>query len=102
MKVIVSAAICGLCLGFTASATQLIDNGGFESGDFTSWATASSVGSGGGWFVTTGGSSPLNGFPTVGPASGNDYAVTDGGGPGTNVLYQSFTDPLGTISAVLS
>ena len=102
MKVQVSAAICGLCLAFTASATQLIGNGGFESGDFTGWTTASSAGSGGGWFVSNAASSPSNGFPTAGPNSGNDYAVTDGEGPGTNVLYQSFIDPLGTTSAVLS
>src|SRR5450432_845946 len=59
----VSAAICSLCLAFTANAAQLISNGGFESGDFTGWTTASSVGSGGGWFVATGPLTPLNGFP---------------------------------------
>jgi hypothetical protein len=102
MKVKVSAAICGLCLAFTANATELIANGGFVSGDLTGWATASSAGSGGGWYVSDATVTPLNEFPTVGPNSGNDYAVTDGYGPGTNVLYQSFTDPLGTTSAVLS
>lgn len=102
MKAIIPAAICSLCFALTASATQLISNGGFESGDFTGWTTAMSAGSGGGWFVSNTTVTPLNGFPTVGPNSGNDYAVTDSYGPGTNVLYQSFTDPLGTTSAVLS
>ena len=88
MKAIIPAAICSLCFALTASATQLISNGGFESGDFTGWTTAMSAGSGGGWFVSNTAVTPLNGFPTVGPNSGNDYAVTDGFGPGTNVLYQ--------------
>jgi hypothetical protein len=102
MKAIIPAAICSLCFALTASATQLISNGGFETGDFTGWTTVSSAGSGGGWYVSNASQTPLNGFPTEGPNSGNDYAVTDGFGPGTNVLYQSFTDPLGTTSAVLS
>jgi len=102
MKAIIPAAICSLCLALTASAGELISNGGFETGDFTGWTTVSSAGSGGGWYVSTTSQTPLNGFPTVGPNSGNDYAVTDGYGPGTNVLYQSFTDPLDATSAVLS
>jgi hypothetical protein len=102
MKVQVSAAICSLCLAFTASADQLISNGGFESGDLTGWTTASSAGSGGAWSIDSTTITPSTGNPTVGPNSGSYYAVTDGFGPGTNVLYQSFTDPLGTTSAVLS
>ncbi len=102
MKSKYSAAICSLCLAFTASAAQIVNNGGFETGDLTGWTTASSGGSGGAWLVTSGSVSPWNGFPTVGPNSGNDYAVSDSFAPGTNVLYQSFTDPTGTTSAVLS
>lgn len=102
MKVKYSLAVCTLCVAFTASAGQITANGGFETGDFTGWTTESSPGSGGVWEVTNSSITPLNGFPTAGPYSGNDYAVTDGFGPGTNVLYQAFTDPLGTTSAVLS
>ena len=102
MKSLFAAAVCGLCLTGTASASQVLVNGGFETGSFSGWTTVSSNGSGGGWFVDSASVSPLNGFPTVGAFSGSDYAVTDGFGPGTNVLYQSFTDPLGATSAILS
>ncbi len=56
----------------------------------------------GGFFATSVSATPLSGFPTVGPASGYFYAVSDGFGPGTRALTQTFTDPVGTISAVLS
>jgi hypothetical protein len=72
-----------------ARADELIVNGGFETGDFTGWSTAN--GGSGAWFVTSGNSAPDSGEPTVGPASGNYYAVTGQGGPGSHSLWQDFT-----------
>src|SRR5580704_6018609 len=93
--------ICVLSFALTARANEVLTNGGFETGDFTGWTVSSSIGSGGSFFVCpnpgppgTGCSSnttPLSGNPTVGPASGNFYAVSDQVGPGINVITQSFT-----------
>lgn len=93
-----------LTVAFTANASQLITNGGFESGDFTGWTvttndTSPAVGD---WFVTDVSASPLNGFLTNGPASGDYYAVTDSFEPGSRALTQSFVDPIGATSVVLS
>ena len=82
---------------------QLITNGGFETGNFSSWTvTTNDTPGNGGWFVTSATSTPLNGFPTVGPHSGAFYAVTDEFEPGSRALTQSFTDPLGATQVVLS
>jgi len=86
----VFAAICVLSLAFTASASEVITNGGFETGTFAGW-TVSDVGGAGSFFVDSGTSTPLTGSPTVGPASGSFYAVSDQFGPGTHVITQSFT-----------
>lgn len=88
-----------------ASATpiQLITNGGFETGTFAGWTVTDLVGGSGSWFIDdTNGTTPLSGQPTVGPAAGSFYAVTDQGGSGTHVLEQSFTVPVGVTSVVLS
>jgi hypothetical protein len=100
-----TAAVCALLLGLgmaPAGAAELISNGGFETGDFSGWTTLDQPVGGGAWFVTTGGGSPLNGFPIPAPAEGSFYAVTDQFGPGARVLLQSFTIPVGTVSATLS
>jgi len=80
-------------------ATEIITNGGFEV-------------SGTGWLVTNLGSGTfyldnntitnISGHPTVGPADGNLYAVSDQVGPSVNVLFQTFTIPGPTSSAILS
>lgn len=85
-----------------ANAAELITNGGFETGDFTGWATAVWAGSSGNIFVDNDGSSPQNGFPNAGPASGSFFAVTDQGGPGAYSLTQAFTVPSGSSAVTLS
>ena len=90
-----------LALAVNASATQLISNGGFETG-LSGWTVTSSAGSGGSWFAGTGLSTPLTGNPTVGPFSGTGYAVTDQFGPGVNALSQNYTVPGGTTSLTLT
>ena len=96
-------------LAFSANAgIELISNGGFESnGGFgtsvlTGWTVASSPGSGGSWFADNTNVTPLTGNPTVGPASGSWYAVTDQFGPGVNALSQDYTVPVGTTSLTLT
>jgi hypothetical protein len=85
-----------------AAPIQLITNGGFETGDLTGWTEMDQAGGSGSWFTSSATSSPLSGFPTVGPAGGTFYAVTDQTGPGAHVLTQSFTVAAGSTSVILS
>ncbi len=83
-----------------AQSTELLTNGGFETGTLTGWNQASL---GDGSFLA--GNSlltPLSGSSTVGPAEGNWYAVTDLLGPGTHALFTIFTIPMPSLSVVLS
>lgn len=97
-----TALACLLCMLFSAcfarfaQAQQLIVNGGFETGNLSGWTTADQVSPYGGGFAESNDiASPINGLPTVGPASGAYYAVSDQTGPGAHVMYQSFTVPSG-------
>jgi hypothetical protein len=83
------AAIIGLAAVSSAHAVPAIANGGFESG-FTSWTIADQVGSDGTFFIQSGTSSPVNGFPVPAPPGGTNAAMTDAQGPGSHVLYQDF------------
>lgn len=83
--------------------SQLITNGGFETGTLAGWTAATQPGASGGWFVSNSFVSPLSGHLTVGPAGGTFYAVADEPGCcGSNVLLQSFTVPMNATSVVLS
>jgi len=77
----------------TANAQNLISNGGFETGDFSSWNANVQGGSNGSLYVNpNGNNSPQSGFGLpASPSGGNYYAVTDQGGPGSYSLTQSFT-----------
>ncbi|CAA9892562.1 conserved exported hypothetical protein [Candidatus Methylobacter favarea] len=88
----------------SAAPIQLITNGGFETGTFASWTVTdrSAAGRGGSWFIGTDDITTLSGHPTVGPAAGSFYAVTDQVRTGAYVLEQSFTIPVDVTSVVLS
>jgi hypothetical protein len=97
--------VCGLALGITASATQLFTNGGFEAGDLSSWTVTNDTNATnalGSFYIDETTATPLTGNPTVGPHSGDFYAVSDDFGPGIMALSQMFLDPIGTTSAILS
>jgi hypothetical protein len=88
-----------MALTSVASATNIFVNGGFETGDLTGWTASAEAGSGGSFSVQSGTPLPLSGEPTVGPSSGNFYAVTDQRGEGAYALTQSFTvDPGSTVT----
>jgi hypothetical protein len=99
-----SAAVA-TALSLSVQASNLFTNPGFETGDLTGWTVASTQGSDDGFYADNTTTTPLNGFPTVGPFAGNWYAVTDMSGlvtPETTTLTQSVTIPIGTTAVSIS
>jgi hypothetical protein len=91
MRVFCKLSVLALLVSaVTAASAGLINNGGFEAG-LSGWTEFDQSGGSGTWFAATGFSAPLSGEPTVGPASGSMYALTDQTGPGSHVLFQGFT-----------
>lgn len=102
LVVLAAAIFFWLVVAPSAFAVPLIFNGGFEAG-FAFWTIVDQAGGSGSWFIDDAdGFTPLSGMPTVGPASGLAYAVTDQTGPGAHVLLQGFTIAPGTTSALLT
>lgn len=91
-----------------SNPVNLITNGGFElnsgagSSGFSVWTVATQSGSSGSWYAQTGTSSPLNGFPVQAPPEGSYAAMTDGAGPSSEALLESFTVPLNPGTLTLS
>ena len=105
-------AWCGLAIAAVfiapvprAHATELISNGGFESGTFTGWNANIEAGSNGSLFVVSnnGGNAPLSGFPyQLNASGGNFFAISDQAGPGSYSLTQSFTIAPNTANVTVS
>jgi hypothetical protein len=89
---------------FALYAVNLIDNGDFEAngGSFDGWTIKNQTGSYGNWHLQTGSASPLNGIPVPEPPGPTHAAMTDSFGPGTMILFQDFTVPMGIKSAILN
>ncbi len=94
-------------------AQELLTNGDFETGTFAGWTLENRplgdrydpVVPETGAFVLDDNAdalTPLSGLPTLGPASGTFYAVSDMTAKGTHTLSQSFTVPLTATSVLLS
>jgi hypothetical protein len=90
--------------GAHAYGSQLILNGGFETGTLADWSVATESGSeaGSDFFVTALTTTPLTGLTTVGAETGSYYAISDSTGSAASLLYQGFTVPVGVGSVVLS
>jgi hypothetical protein len=85
-----------------SGTTQLIVNGGFESG-LTGWTTLNQPGSAfGGFELQSGTLSPVSFLPVPAPPQGTHAAMEDALGPIATVLGQSFVVPRGITSATLS
>ena len=85
-KLLIVAA--ALSTPLAQASTEIIVNGGFETGDFTGWKVNEKGGSA--LFVESGFISPATAHPTDGPAAGGFYALADG--PlGATALIQDFT-----------
>ena len=85
-----------LSVGVTDSKAQveLVENGSFETGDFTGWSMLNLSGDGT-WLVYTG--TIVDVFPVLPPPDGNFAAVTSQDSPDSNILYQDITIVPGTI-----
>jgi hypothetical protein len=83
-----------------AEASNLLVNGGFETGDFTGWFVTNEPGGSGNWFVDGNGApSPMAGFATPTLAGGGNFnAQTDQFGPGSHTLGQTFYYAGGALS----
>jgi PEP-CTERM motif len=104
LKNALAIAVLAATIAVPASATELIVNGGFETGNYTGWSANVRSGSNGGLSISTpGANSPVSNFATAPNAAGGSfYSVSDQGGPGAYALAQSFFIPVGTTSAVLT
>lgn len=107
------ALVCLASLSGAVQSADLITNGGFETGSFTGWTVATeysdtsydnNVTAPASDFYMQADSltTPVSGLATLGPASGNSFALADSTTAGANVLIQNFTVPFGTISLNLS
>jgi hypothetical protein len=85
-----------------ANATELVSNGGFETGDFSSWTTITNGVPFVDWTVSAAGSGS-GFFPPTSPQEGvyDAWNGFDGAGPMSFALYQDVTIP-GSTTALLS
>jgi hypothetical protein len=86
---------CSLCSAAVTILAQgnLLQNGSFETGDFTGWQVQLQPGTGGDFFVTKNLNPPLRdnpAFATAGPSDGQFYAVNDSASGGAYTLIQPF------------
>lgn len=75
------------------ASAQLIENGSFETGDFTGWTVVQMPDSAGDWYVYSGTTTPLSLFPIAAPPDGEFAAISDQEGPSSQVLYQDIDVP---------
>jgi len=80
---------------YAEAQVELVENGSFETGDFTGWTVVQEASSGGDWFVYSGTLSPIQGLNILAPPDGTFAAVTDQGDPSSQVLFQDLDIPAG-------
>ena len=103
-KLIALAGVFAIGCASPAFSTELIVNGGFETGDYTRWTTSVEIGSGGDLIISTPGlPTPISASATApNPAGGNYYSVTDQSGGGAYSLTQTFVVPTDMQSLMLT
>ena len=94
MKMLLAAAaVAALALAGSAQASELIANGGFESG-FADWTTSGQVA-----VATAADYQPCCGTTGTDPAYSNNHFVAFGGGnvAGVDLVSQTFADVIGSL-----
>ena len=93
-KALARGSACLLLILFALLSSRVahaatVANGGFETGDFTGWTTATTCGAAGSWNVYTG-TTALSASPIDAPPQGTHAAVTDSPllTASTQILYQ--------------
>lgn len=97
-------------LTWSPGDSELVVNGGFETGTFTGWSKLNTTeGGGGGGFgnpndtyINSGTFIPNDGDGPYRPYAGNFSSVTDQNGPGSIILYQDVVIPANATSVVLT
>ena len=82
--------------------TELLTNGGFETGDLTGWTYAPLPSAAGTISVIDSDVAPLSGFSIAGPSEGTWYALADQDENFAAVIFQDFTVPDGDEEVVLT
>jgi len=86
---VIAASIGGAALLVaTIAGASSLDNGNFETGDFTGWTHATTNALVGDWFVSGKIVTPLSGLSWNGPAEKEFAAVSDSTNPSGHVLYR--------------
>jgi hypothetical protein len=94
-----SGRLAGLAVGVAllvapgSASAAIVNNGDFETGNFSGWHEAYVNPDVGRWFNYTGTSSPIEGFPIPGPPQGTHAAIADQGEVSSQILYQDLTIP---------
>lgn len=105
------ALLCGGLLGVLLVAacggggggwTELLTNGGFETGDLTGWTDAYLPGASGDVSVLSAATAPMSGAGTAGPEAGTYYALFDQSENFAGALFQLFTVPDGDDEVTLN
>ena len=102
MRTIYARLVCSFLLlvavfaaKFASAQTDLVENGGFETGDFVGWTVLNEPEGGGNWYVYSGTTLPETGFSFLSPPVGVFAATTDQFRSGSHVLYQDLAIPVG-------
>jgi hypothetical protein len=101
IRSLTAALLISISGGVASASTELLTNGGFETGDFTGWTASIFPASNGTVVVTSGSVAPDSGIQVVGPSEGTFHSLTGQGGPGAYSVMQGFTVGAGLTSLVL-
>ena len=102
MKSMIFGACLALVSGPALAATQLMVNGGFETGDFTGWTVTTAPSSSGSIVVTSGNTAPMSSATVVDPSEGSNHVLTGQSGPGAYAISQVFSVSAAASSLMLS